>query len=89
MSNVDPQVAASRVGSSSLTNIHRLPPLVRLRGAVGEAKLDQGLALLTGSQNLLLMAGVTESLAGRAAILRLLPLSQRESRGEPEKPLPW
>lgn len=40
--------------------------------------------LLTGSQNFTLMKGVTESLAGRAAILTLLPLSlsERQERGE-------
>src|SRR5439155_5405852 len=35
--------------------------------------------LLTGSQEAPLMQGVTESMAGRAAILQLLPLSARES----------
>lgn len=48
-----------------------------------------GQYLLTGSQNLLLMDRVTESLAGRAAILRLLPLSQRETEGRPKLSLPW
>lgn len=48
-----------------------------------------GQYLLTGSQNLLLMEKVTESLAGRAAILRLLPLSRREAEGRPLLPLPW
>jgi hypothetical protein len=48
-----------------------------------------GQYLLTGSQNLLLMERVTESLAGRAAVLRLLPLSQREAEGQPEASLPW
>jgi uncharacterized protein len=48
-----------------------------------------GQYLLTGSQNLLLMAKITESLAGRAAILRLLPLSQREGGGQAQAPLPW
>ena len=48
-----------------------------------------GQYLLTGSQNLLLMANVSESLAGRAAILRLLPLAQRELAGQPNRPLPW
>ncbi len=38
---------------------------------------QQGQYLLTGSRNLLLMQRVTESLAGRAAMLRLLPLSRR------------
>ncbi len=48
-----------------------------------------GQFILTGSQNLLLMQQVTESLAGRAAILKLLPLTQRELDGETQRPLPW
>jgi len=48
-----------------------------------------GQFILTGSQNLLLLARVTESLAGRAAILRLLPLSRREATARTEAPLPW
>src|SRR6202007_1553457 len=32
---------------------------------------------------------VTESLAGRAAMLRLLPLSQREIVGQSTRPLSW
>jgi len=50
---------------------------------------ETGQYLLTGSQNLLLMERVTESLAGRAAILRLLPLSMREAAGHADMPLPW
>ena len=45
--------------------------------------------ILSGSQNLLLSAQVSESLAGRAAILRLLPLSRREIEGNPAFPLAW
>ncbi|MCK4341484.1 MAG: ATP-binding protein [Phycisphaerae bacterium] len=48
-----------------------------------------GQYMLTGSQNLLLMQNITESLAGRAAILRLLPLSLREATGVPQAPLAW
>jgi len=48
-----------------------------------------GQFILTGSQNLLLMQQVTESLAGRSAVLKLLPLSQREILGDPLKPLGW
>lgn len=55
-----------------------------------DARRDQpGQYVLTGSQNLLLMQQVTESLAGRAAVLKLLPLTQREIVGEPARPLPW
>lgn len=48
-----------------------------------------GQFLLTGSQNLLLAEQVTESLAGRGAMLRLLPLSRREAEGRPQLSLPW
>jgi hypothetical protein len=48
-----------------------------------------GQYLVTGSQNLLVMERVTESLAGRAAILKLLPLTRREADGQPQKQLPW
>ena len=48
-----------------------------------------GQYLLTSSQNLLLAEKVTQSLAGRAATLRLLPLSRRESEGRPQIPLVW
>jgi hypothetical protein len=48
-----------------------------------------GQYLLTGSQNLLLSQQITESLAGRAAMLRLLPLAHRELMGVPEAALPW
>jgi predicted AAA+ superfamily ATPase len=48
-----------------------------------------GQFILTGSQNLLLMQQVTESLAGRSAILKLLPMSQREILHTPHRPLAW
>ena len=48
-----------------------------------------GQFILTGSQNLLLMQQVTESLAGRAAVLKLLPLSQREMQADPQRSLAW
>ena len=50
---------------------------------------ENGQYLLTGSQNLLLAEKVTESLAGRAAMLRLLPLSRREMESHPQLALPW
>ena len=48
-----------------------------------------GQYLLSGSQNLSLSEHVSESLAGRAAMLRLLPLSRREADGQPEDALVW
>lgn len=47
-----------------------------------------GQYLLTGFQNLLLAEKITESLAGRAAVLRLLPFSRREVEGHPNAALP-
>ena len=64
-----------------------LLPYIKER--VDANRTEYGQYLLTGSQNLLLMQQVTESLAGRAAILRLLPLSQREALGVPDAPFPW
>lgn len=49
----------------------------------------KGSYILTGSQNLLLLEKVTESLAGRAAMLSLMPLSRREAEGRPGRPLAW
>jgi uncharacterized protein len=52
-------------------------------------RAKQGQFLLTGSQNLLLLERVTESLAGRAAMLNLLPLSFREMQERRNSPFPW
>jgi predicted AAA+ superfamily ATPase len=49
----------------------------------------RGQYFLSGSQNLLLLEHVAETLAGRAAILRLLPFSCRELTGGRQTALPW
>lgn len=48
-----------------------------------------GQYILTGSQNLLLMQQVTESLAGRTAVLKLMPLTRWEIAQVPERKFPW
>lgn len=60
-----------------------------IKEAVDARRDRSGQFILSGSQNLLVAQGVTESLAGRVAILRLLPLSYREIAGHPTAPLPW
>lgn len=50
-----------------------------LRSRIDANPRHKGQWLLTGSQEAPLMQGVTESMAGRAAILQLLPLSARET----------
>ena len=64
-----------------------LLPYVKER--IDENRRERGQYILTGSQNLLLIRSVTESLAGRAAILKLLPLSYREAAGDPNCALRW
>ena len=60
-----------------------------IKESIDERRNARGQYFLTGSQNLLLAERVTESLAGRAAMLRLLPVSQREEVGRSHDPLPW
>lgn len=63
--------------------------LMYVKEVIDAHRSRRGQYLLTGSQNMLLLERVTESLAGRAAILRLLPLSFRETLGTPEALMPW
>jgi hypothetical protein len=60
-----------------------------MKERVDAHRRERGQYVLTGSQNLLLLQRVSESLAGRAAVLRLLPLSYHEKLGCPGKSLPW
>jgi predicted AAA+ superfamily ATPase len=60
-----------------------------IKERIDERRSEKGQFLLTGSQNLLLFERVTETLAGRTAILRLLPLSFREALEETDRALPW
>jgi len=68
-------------------NVPELPSYVKQQVDAGRHR--NGQYLLTGSQNLLLLAGVAETLTGRAAILGLLPFSNREIDGKPSRRLPW
>jgi len=73
-----------------LDEVQHAPDLLSyVKEAIDLQREQTGLFLLSGSQNLLLMEKVSESLAGRAAVLRLLPLSLREIAGRPGDPLPW
>ena len=73
-----------------LDEIQNAPDLLPyIKEQIDDDRDRAGQYILTGSQNLLLMEQFTESLAGRSAVLKLLPLSQREITGEPARPLPW
>lgn len=63
-----------------LDEIQNVPELLNfIRVRIDQAPSRKGRWLLTGSQDFSLMRGVTESMAGRAGVLQLLPLSIHES----------
>ncbi len=63
-----------------LDEIQNTPELLNyVRSRIDHAPTRRGQWLLTGSQDAPLMHGVAESMAGRAAVLQLLPLSVVES----------
>lgn len=69
-------------GCAILDEIQYAPGLLReLKIRVDEDRQNYGRWILTGSQRIGLMDGVSESLAGRVAILQLESLSAEELRG--------
>ncbi len=78
----DPDALLEGAQPVTLDEVQREPALL---GAVKRAidrKRSAGRFLLTGSANLAMMRGVSESLAGRASYLTLWPMTRREQRGE-------
>ena len=68
-------------GGAVLDEIHRVPSLLStLQGIIDEGERK---FILTGSQNILLLEKVSQSLAGRLALLTLRPLTERELSGRP------
>ena len=65
----------------------RAPALLSELQGVVDTDGRMGLFVLTGSHNLSLLAGVSQSLAGRNGILELLPLSLAELRAEKLAPM--
>ena len=73
-----------------LDEIQQVPTLLSyIKELIDNNRNAVGQYLLSGSQNILLSDRVSESLAGRVAVLSLLPLSRREIAGEPNRPLRW
>ena len=77
----DPQGFLDAVRTPAiLDEVQNVPEvLAYVRSRVDREPRRAGQWLLTGSQDAPLMRGVSESMAGRAAVLQLLPLSTRES----------
>ncbi len=61
-----------------IDEIQKVPDLLSYIQVIVDEKKQNGMFILTGSQNFLLMEKATQSLAGRVAIFTLLPLSLYE-----------
>lgn len=73
-----------------LDEIQYVPGLLPyIKEMIDEKRHLAGQFILTGSQNLLLSQHINETLAGRAAILHLLPLSLHEQARQPQKKMAW
>lgn len=69
-------------GPVILDEAQRVPDLFSyIQGLVDEHRDWTGRFILTGSQNFLLLANISQSLAGRCAVLHLLPFSLAELMG--------
>lgn len=61
-----------------IDEVQRVPDLLSYLQGIIDADPEPGRWVLTGSQNLSLLASVSQSLAGRTAVHHLLPLSRSE-----------
>ena len=73
-----------------LDEIQNAPDLLAyIKEIIDSNRSETGQFLLTGSQNLLLSDQVSETLAGRMAVLRLMPFANCEKHNQPQQPLFW
>lgn len=68
-------------GSVILDEVQRTPDLFSYIQTIVDEREKPGRFILSGSQNFLLLEKVSQSLAGRCAILHLLPFSMSELQG--------
>jgi hypothetical protein len=80
----DPELLLREAPSMTIDEVQRAPALLRAVKLVVDHGRRPGRFLLTGSANLLLMRAVSETLAGRAVYLRLLPLTESEKASGPD-----
>jgi len=66
--------------------VQRTPDLASYLQSIVDERGKSGLFILTGSENFSLTQSVSQSLAGRAALVTLLPMSLEELRGFPKAP---
>lgn len=76
----DPRGFLNRFKNSVVIDeIQRVPDLLSYIQTVVDSRGKEGLFILTGSQQFELLEGISQSLAGRTALLRLLPFSLNEA----------
>lgn len=80
----DPSLLLDEAPRLAIDEVQRRPDLLLAIKRIVDHRRVAGQFLFTGSANLLLMAGVSESLAGRAAYVHLPPLTEGEKAGSPE-----
>ena len=73
-----------------IDEVQHVPELLSyIKERIDDNRHVKGQYILTGSHNLLLLQSVSQSLAGRAAILSLYSFSRREIDGFPDQAAPW
>lgn len=83
----DPRGFLAEVAKGAVIDeVQRAPALLSYLQEEVDARPRPGRFVLTGSANLGLLAGVSQTLAGRTGILTLLPFSHDELRGFPNVP---
>ena len=78
LARTNPEALVGGTLDVTLDEVQRQPDLLLAVKRSIDANRRSGRFLLTGSANLLLMQGVSESLAGRASYLTLWPMTRRE-----------
>ncbi len=82
----DPEALVAGKEPVTIDEAQRCPELLPAIKRAVDRKRAHGHFLLSGSANLALLKGVSESLAGRALYLTLRPFSLRECSGKTENP---
>ena len=73
-----------------LDEVQNAPELLPyIKESIDSHRERKGQYILSGSQNLLMMQRVSETLAGRCAVLQLMPFSFAERRGQPQTEFIW
>lgn len=86
LAKADPNQFLRRLAKGAiLDEIQRVPELTSYLQEIVDSTREKGLFILTGSQNFEVMSNISQSLAGRTAILKLLPFSYGELYGEKKK----